>query len=67
MSPDELINAKKNINIDFTRQINELYEMFDELDDISLRSYNSKKHFIKVKIIDSMKALNEKIQRELVW
>jgi len=67
MSPEELINAKKNIQTDFMMQVNQIYEMFDELDSIPLRSYNSKKHDIKVKIIESMKELNHKIQSELVW
>lgn len=67
MSPEELTNAKRNINTDFVRQINEMYEMFDKLDNVPLRSYNSMKHDIKVQIIESMKELNHKIQSELVW
>ena len=65
MIKKELENAKKNINYMFNDNIKGIHELFIELENVPIKSFNSKKREMRDNIIRALKEINKRIQIQL--
>lgn len=57
--------VKQNVNFYIKQAIAELHEGFRNLEECPLRSFNNKKSELRNTLVDTLNALNEKIQMQL--